>query len=133
MIIADIPFDIGATNQFILGACGVLMVVTLVFGVVLQAKKLFGRQPPIDDVLKGLRKEIYHAKGSVRKELLAEMHLDRIRLVKLEEHYEEMQLDRERKWKELNETYHALDLKIAAMTGLTPRIDALLKKLETKT
>ncbi len=80
-------------------------------------KKVFGRQPPFDDELKKLRSEIYHSKNSLKKELLELIKAERERVTKLEERYEEMQLDRQRKWDELKNEYTEVSNTLAYLRG----------------
>lgn len=89
------------TNQTIWGLCGVLAIVSLVFAVILQAKKLFGRRPPIDDELRERSKKFQAQLHAVERRLDG-------RIDALEQRYEEMQLDRQRKWEELKGEYHEL-------------------------
>ena len=118
MILAEgveVPWEV--TVRWIWGALGALGVVSLVFTVAIQARKLFGRTPPLGDELKSLRGEIYHAKNSVKKELRAEMARDSLRITELEGLYREMQLDRERKWNELQAEYRKLETTLAFIRG----------------
>jgi uncharacterized protein (DUF342 family) len=129
MMLAEGNIQWPATIQFIIGLVGVLSIISLVFGVAIQARKLFGRNPPINDDLKSLRSEIYHSKNSLRKEFKEVLSKESHRITALEELYREMQLDRERKWKELQTELHELEITTAT---LTERISAVLKKLEEK-
>jgi len=125
----DAPVNIIATQQTLWGLVGLLAVIYLVFAVVIQAKKLFGRKPAIDDDLKKLRQEIYHSAGKVKKDLNVDFESLEDRFDKIVEDINDIKLDRERKWQQLTAEYHSLDLKLATLTG---RIETLLKKLEGK-
>jgi DNA repair exonuclease SbcCD ATPase subunit len=115
-LIAEInpPVPWSVTGNFVYGLLGLIGVLVLVLTVVEKIKSVFGRKPPLEEEMKGKHKrlfgEIEHAKNSVKKELRAEMAADRQRLNKLEEYYEDMQIDRERKWQELKKDYHALEV-----------------------
>lgn len=117
MMLAEGNIQWPATLQFIIGLVGLLSIVTLIFGVVLQAKKLFGRNPPIGDDLKNLRSEIYQSKNSLRKEFKESMAKESHRITALEDLYREMQIDRERKWAELQKEYQQLEKTLAFIRG----------------
>lgn len=112
MILADalpaVPWS--DTTQWIFGACGFLGVVTLIFTVALQARKLFGRTPPIHDELekrdKALRKMIFASESNLKG-----------RIDKLEQRYEEMQLDRERKWAQLQSEFTEMATTLSYIRG----------------
>lgn len=127
MLAADIQWP--QTTQTLVGIVGLLAIISLVFSVVIKSKKLFGRNPPIGDDLKSLRSEIYQSKNSLRKEFREVITKESHRITALEELYREMQMDRERKWKELQTELHEVEITIAT---LTERVSAVLKKLEDK-
>lgn len=127
MLAADIQWP--QTTQTLVGIVGLLAIVSLVFSVVIKSKKLFGRNPPIGDDLKSLRSEIYQSKNSLRKEFKESMAKESHRITMLEELYREMQMDRERKWAELQKELHEVEITIAM---LTERISSVLQKLEEK-
>lgn len=135
MILADVlpPIPWSTTGQWLLGLFAFVAVIGSVLFTINQAKKLFGRTPPLDEELSRKHKKIFgeieHGKNAVKKELRAEMHAQTERIEKLEERYDELQLDRERKWNTLQKEMHELELKLATFTG---RIEQLLKKLESQ-
>jgi TolA-binding protein len=106
-----------ATLQVLVGICGLLTLVALVFTVALQARKLFGRTPPINDELekrdKALRKMIFASENNL-KERLQET---RQRIENLEARYEEMQIDRQRKWEELQRDFQEVRETLAFIRG----------------
>jgi hypothetical protein len=53
----------------------------------------------------------------LRKEVVGLIEAERERINRLESRYEEMQLDRERKWQELQNEYHTLENTLAFIRG----------------
>lgn len=109
------------TSKWLFGLLGALGVVWLIFSVVIQARKLFGRVPPMQDELeqrdKRLRGEIQHAKNSTLKEfrLVLEPLIERVE--KTEAVAQEIQLDQTRRWTELNNEIHAIATDVAFLRG----------------
>jgi hypothetical protein len=119
----DVPWN--SFTHWLEGLVGFLSVMLLVILVIYYGRKTFGRRPPIDDDLKKLRSEIYHAKNSVRKEVVALIATESKRIAKLEERYEEMQVDRARKWEELKGQVHDMETTLAFIRGKLEQEDKL--------
>jgi hypothetical protein len=103
---------------------GMLVIVMLIGGALWawnQAKKAFGRKPPLheefDDRTKGLRSEIYHAKNSALKEMNGRFEPLEKRVVRLEDNYEDMQADRVRKWEALQREISGVQNDLAFIRG----------------
>lgn len=118
--VVDVPMS--DTTKTLAGLIGVMVLIITVLTCVILIKKVFGRTPPLDAEFKKLRSEFYEKTGSVKKEL-------NHRLDGVEQDIEEIKLDRERKWQELRNEYHALEMQFAKLTG---RIEAVLKKIEAE-
>jgi hypothetical protein len=115
----DVPWTV--TSKWVWGLMGFLGCVWLVFAVCIQAKRLFGRTPPIQDELerreKKLRGEIMHQKNSALKEMRSVLTPLIARVEKAENDIEEMQLDRSRKWAELQKEIHTIAQDVAFIRG----------------
>jgi hypothetical protein len=124
MMLAQAVVDIGKgeTLSTLWGLIGIMVLAITVLTFIILIQKVFGRKPPIDKALAALRQEIYHANGSIKKELSK-------RIDGVEVDVEEIKLDRERKWTQLQTEMKSLELKFATMTG---RIETVLSKLENR-
>ncbi len=93
------------TWHAVLGLLGIIAVANMVLWFVSLTKQVFGRKPTLEEEMntnaKSLRSEIYQAKNSALKEMGLRYAAIEARTAILEARHEEMQLDRERKWKEL--------------------------------
>ena len=93
------------TWHSVLGLLGIIAVANMVLWFVSLTKQVFGRKPTLEEEMntnaKSLRSEIYQAKNSALKEMGLRYAAIEARTAILEARHEEMQLDRERKWKEL--------------------------------
>ena len=93
------------TWHALLGLLGIIAVANMVLWFVSLTKQVFGRKPTLEEEMntnaKSLRSEIYQAKNSALKEMGSRHAAIEARTAILEARHEEMQLDRERKWKEL--------------------------------
>src|SRR4051812_23408934 len=73
MMIADINVPWTTTTSWLLGALGALGAAFLLFGVINQARKLFGRRPPLDDQLshldRSLRKDMKKGDQAVERQI----------------------------------------------------------------
>ena len=115
----NVPWPV--TSQWILGLLGFLTAVSLIFAIVIQAKKLFGRTPPFHEELdkreKAIRKQIYAVEHNLRREFMS-LHQDQERrLAMLEEQHAELQRDRIRKWEELTRGLGDLGAAVAFIRG----------------
>lgn len=111
----EIPFKF--LPPWLYGFLAFLSCVLLVLMVLHYGKKVFGRNPPLDDDLKKLRREIYHATGTVKKELKELIATQAKEITELRDMYFEMQKDRERKWKELDDKFSGLASSLAFIRG----------------
>lgn len=98
------------TSKWLWGLLGALGAVYVLFGVVLQFKKLFGRVPPLTDELDRRDKQL-------RKMIFASEHGLKERITRLEDLYTEMQADRLRKWDELQKEIREMSANIAFIRG----------------
>jgi hypothetical protein len=119
IILAQVTSDVPLKYlpPWIYGFIIFLGMVWLILAVIGQLKKQFSRRPPIDDDLKKLRSEIYHAKNSVRKEVAMLISTESKRISELEQEFKDMQMDRARKWVELKEQFHELEKTLAFIRG----------------
>lgn len=104
----EIPWK--TIGTVMLGLIGILTIGLLILSTWNQAKEAFGRKPPLNDELntrdKALRKMIYASEANLKE-----------RVTKLEERYEEMQIDRQRKWEELQKQFGEMDKTLAFIRG----------------
>lgn len=105
------------TGQFMLGLISVLSVVGLALWAIRNGKAIFGRSPPFEEELerrdKSIRRQIY----MVEKNLQA-AHGENLRRIELvEQRYEELQIDRQRKWQELTEQLASVRVDVAFIRG----------------
>ncbi len=104
----EIPWSTTATVS--LGLLAIVMIIGALLWVWNEGKKAFGRTPPLYDELekrdKALRKMIFASEGSLKE-----------RMNRLEQRYEEMQLDRERKWTQLQADFKELSNTLSYIRG----------------
>lgn len=121
----DVPAAV--SGGWIWGFVGVAVALGSVLFTWNQAKKAFGRVPALHEEYearaKDLRGEIYHAKNSAIKDMNARFDPLAARVVKLEEQYEEMQMDRIRKWDQLQREMSSLQRDLAFIRGKFERED----------
>ncbi len=115
------------TAKWLLGFIGFAVACGSVFWTVNEGKRLFRRNPPIEEEFseksKGLRSEIYHAKNSVLKEVNAALAVERQRIARLEERDEQMQLNLERRWAQLQNELSGVQRDLAFIRGRFERKD----------
>lgn len=107
----------GTTGTFMLGLIGVIGVAVLVVQLVLGLKKLLGRTPPFHEELDKRDKAIRRQVFAVENNLKAAHAENTKRIEALEERYDEMQKDRERKWSELKEDINGVGQTLAYIRG----------------
>jgi hypothetical protein len=104
------PIPWSTTGGFMLGLIGVLSVGGLFLWIFNQAKRAFGRTPPMDVELdkrdRALRKMIFASEQNMKE-----------RISRLEDMYAEMQADRIRKWEELQGELTQLGHDLAFIRG----------------
>ena len=109
------------TWHSVLGLLGIIAVANMVLWFVSLTKQVFGRKPTLEEEMntnaKSLRSEIYQAKNSALKEMGSRYAAIEARTAILEARHEEMQLDRERKWKELQHEISELRETMAFIRG----------------
>ena len=117
--VVDIP--VNDTMKTLLGLIGVMVLAITVLTFWLLCKKLFGRKPPLSKELAELKKEmlghVMHQKNSALKEMGNRHAEHQRRIEQLEEQYRQMQLDRERKWAELQKEIKELSETLSFMRG----------------
>lgn len=104
------PIPWSSTGGFMLGLIGVLSVGGLFLWIFNQAKRAFGRTPPLnvdlDNRDRALRKMIFASENSMKE-----------RISRLEDLFTEMQADRLRKWDELQREFNVLSQDLAFIRG----------------
>lgn len=104
------PIPWSTTGTFTLGLIGLLSVSGLMLWIYNQAKKAFGRNPPMHEELdkrdRALRKMIFASEVNMKE-----------RITRLENLYAEMQADRLRKWEELQTQMNELGNTLAFIRG----------------
>ncbi len=107
-VMPDVPMKV--TGAWMLGLLGLLGIVYVVLGVVIQWKKLFGRTPPINEELERRDKRLHQAMHDGDTALAN-------RIMGMEERFEELQAERLRNWNELTTKIHTVGLDVAFIRG----------------
>jgi hypothetical protein len=121
----DIPLS--DTMKTVVGLIGVMTLGITILTFVTLVKKVFGRTPPLDKEFAKLRAEFYEVNGRTKKAIEKDLAASAHRMDGIDQEIEEIKVDRERKWAQLQNEIHALDLKLANMLG---RVDFLIRKIE---
>ena len=117
--IPEIPWNV--TFFVLLGLIGILAVVALVFTVLLQGKKLFGKNPPVHEEIRAIRAEFSAAlkdmANKTRISVKGAYNEIEKESEKREEGFRELNLDRERKWLQLTNEIKTLGNKLSFFEG----------------
>lgn len=105
-----------ATIQLLMGIVGLLSIVALIFTVALQARKLFGKHPPLHEEMKSVREEFRAADQALALSLREEGE-------KREQQFAELQIERQRTLSHLHKKMNGISRNlylIAGKLGLNP-------------
>jgi len=102
--VPTVPWPV--TTQWLFGLLGAAAVVYLGLSIATQARKLWGRRPPIDDDFARLRLEMKTGDEALGR-----------RMDQLDEQYISLQTERERTWRELKDEISAVREDLSFIRG----------------
>ena len=110
-----------ATIKAGVGIMGLLCIASLVFSVVLQARKLFGRRPPIEDELERLEKKL-HAQvidsfGRAYKRADEARALAEALRAEMDLKFEKLHEDRQRVQENINHAFRNIERGLGRLEG----------------
>ena len=115
-MLAEAQIEWPATIQVLIGIVGLLSIVALIFTVALQARKLFGKHPPLHEEMKSVREEFRAADQALLIALREESE-------KREVQFADLQIERQRTLSNLHKKMNGMSRNlylIAGKLGLHP-------------
>jgi len=110
-----------ATAKAGLGIIGLLCIASLVFSVVLQSRKLFGRRPPIEDELERLEKKLHaqvlESYGRAYKRAEEAHALAEALRADMDQKFDKLHEDRQRVQENINHAFRNIERGLGRLEG----------------